>query len=79
MANSIFQVVNKYTNKIKTVFAVKNDRYGYPSFLIYDEVHNSWNWIKAKYFKPLTEDEGEKRKCIKFMIMKIKNGLPINV
>ena len=37
-----------------TVYAVQNDRAGYPQFLIYDYM---WKWKSAKNFIPVEEEE----------------------
>ena len=34
-----------------TVFDVRNDRNGYPQFLVYQK--GSWVWVSAKHFKPV--------------------------
>lgn len=33
-----------------TAYAVRNDKNGYPQFLIYES--NQWKWVSAKNFKP---------------------------
>lgn len=33
-----------------TVYHVRNDKTGYPQFLVYFE--NQWRYISAKYFEP---------------------------
>ena len=43
-------VVHKKTEKIFKVYKIKNNKNGYPNFLIYDE--NQWKWLSAKHFKP---------------------------
>lgn len=37
-------------NKL-TVYAVRDDRVGYPQFLVYKD--NQWRWISAKHFIPV--------------------------
>lgn len=39
---------------VVTVFNVRDDKSGYPHFLIY--VDNQWRYLSAKYFKPIEED-----------------------
>lgn len=34
-----------------SVYSVKNDKNGYPQFLIYYK--NQWVWKSAKYFEPM--------------------------
>lgn len=36
------------------VYSVRNDKTGYPQFLIYYD--NQWLWKSAKYFEPIGED-----------------------
>ena len=43
-------VLHKKTEKIFKVYKIKNNKNGYPTFLIYDE--NQWKWLSAKHFKP---------------------------
>ena len=43
-------VVHKKTGKIFEVYEIKNDRCGYPNFLIYKD--NQWIRMSAKHFKP---------------------------
>jgi len=50
----MFNVFNK-DGKEYLVFQVKNDKAGYPHFLIYKD--NQWIWKSAKCFKPYTEEE----------------------
>lgn len=47
-----FEVIEKKTDIKRRVFAVKNDKNGYPRFLVYIDNRNSWVWVKAKHFKP---------------------------
>lgn len=42
---------NQNTTTIVEVFNVKNDKNGYPHFLIYFD--NQWKWVSAKYCEPL--------------------------
>lgn len=49
MKNLIFFVKNKTTEKIYKVIAVRNDKNGFPHFLIYE--NKSWIWKSAKYFE----------------------------
>jgi hypothetical protein len=43
----------KFSQSSYEVFNIKNNKNGYPTFLIYER--NQWIWIKAKYFKPVEE------------------------
>ena len=43
-------VKHKKTGKIFEVYEIKNDRCGYPNFLIYKD--SQWKWMSAKHFKP---------------------------
>lgn len=43
---------NAYINKVM-VFNIRNDKNGYPYFLIYYE--GQWKYVSAKYCVPLTE------------------------
>lgn len=36
------------------IWSIRNDRKGFPHFLIYD--NNQWKWQSAKHFKPIEED-----------------------
>lgn len=49
----IFQVYkksNKYDYEdVIDVYAVRDDKNGYPQFLIYE--NNEWRYVSAKYFK----------------------------
>lgn len=45
----MFNVFDK-DNKEYLVFHIRNDKNGYPTFLIYKD--NQWIWKSAKYFKP---------------------------
>ncbi len=42
-------------DKIYTIYDVRTDNAGYPQFLIY--LDNQWNYMSAKYFKPIEEEE----------------------
>lgn len=50
----MFNVFDK-SGKEYLVFKVRNDKNGYPVFLIYKD--NQWRWKSAKYFKPYIEEE----------------------
>ena len=45
----------KYNNDIYTVYNVRDDKAGYPHFLIY--VAKEWRYISAMYFILVKEDE----------------------
>lgn len=45
-----FKVKHKETNITYFVYSVRNDKNGYPQFLIYDS--GSWKWLSAKHFEP---------------------------
>lgn len=44
------KVQHKETKVKYTVYGVRNDKNGYPQFLIYDS--GSWKWLSAKHFEP---------------------------
>lgn len=37
-----------------TIYSVRNDRNGYPHFLVFDK--GQWKWESAKHFSPRAED-----------------------
>lgn len=43
-----FIVCDKYTHENVAVFAVRDDKTGFPQFLIYR--NNEWKWISAKHY-----------------------------
>ena len=43
-------VIDRKTGQTFMVYNIRNDKNGYPHFLIYKE--NQWTWASAKYFKP---------------------------
>ena len=45
----------KYDTDIYTVYNVRNDKAGYPHFLIY--VGKEWRYISAKNFIPVNEED----------------------
>lgn len=45
----------QYDNDIYTVYNVRDDKTGYPHFLIY--INRQWRYISAKHFMPVEEDE----------------------
>lgn len=50
------KTVGKFaTDAVYTVYDVRTDRVGYPQFLVY--FGNQWNYMSAKYFKPIEEEE----------------------
>lgn len=48
----MFKVERLEDGEIFVVYGVRNDKNGYPHFLIYDEMNRSWSWDSAKYYKP---------------------------
>lgn len=46
--NFIFQCINKDNGKPVNVYNVRNDKNGYPQFLIYD--NGIWYYKSAKFF-----------------------------
>ena len=44
----LFKVCRKSDDALINVYAVKDDKNGYPNFLIYED--NEWKYIKAKHF-----------------------------
>lgn len=55
MSNCLFEVYKKKKNdsgliESREVFAVRDDKDGYPHFLIYED--NEWKYVKAKHFVP---------------------------
>lgn len=58
MTNDLFNVCRKSDKDkdIKTtvsVYAVRDDKNGYPHFLIYE--NKEWKYVKAKHFVPVKE------------------------
>ena len=52
MTSSLFEVCRKSdNNKTVGVYAVRDDKCGYPHFLIYED--NEWKYVKAKHFVPI--------------------------
>lgn len=50
------KTVSKFaTDKVYTVYGVRTDKVGYPQFLVYFD--NQWQYMSAKYFKPIEEEE----------------------
>lgn len=46
--SSLFQVCRKSDDAIVNVYAVRDDKAGYPHFLVYE--NNEWKYVKAKHF-----------------------------
>ena len=46
---SSYDMALKTTEKIYKVISIRNDKNGFPHFLIYEK--NSWIWKSAKYFE----------------------------
>lgn len=49
MNNPIFFVKKKTTEQIYKVVSIRNDKNGFPHFLIYE--NKVWIWKSAKYFE----------------------------
>lgn len=47
----MFQVIKKNTLETTNVYDIRNDKNGYPQFLIYKDTQ--WRWVSAKYFRPI--------------------------
>lgn len=45
---------SQYDKDIYTVYNVRDDKAGYPHFLIY--INRQWRYISAKHFMPVEED-----------------------
>ena len=52
--SGLFQVLEKKTNLVVFVYHVRDDKRGFPHFLVHRD--NQWKYISAKYFEPLQED-----------------------
>ena len=56
----MFNVIDKASEEVRTVYDVRNDNVGFPHFLIYTD--GQWVWRSAKHFKPeperLSQDYG---------------------
>lgn len=50
----MFSVIRKKDEKLFFVYAITNDKNGYPHFLIFD---NQWTWKSAKFFVPVISKE----------------------
>lgn len=51
--DSITKVHIKEYKRVK-VYSIRNDKNGYPQFLIYE--NEEWKYVSAKHFKPVDED-----------------------
>ena len=52
MTRSLFEVCRKSDNsEIVSVYSVRDDKNGYPHFLIHED--NEWKYVKAKHFVPV--------------------------
>lgn len=51
----LFEVCKKNNEELESiqVFAVRDDKCGYPHFLVYE--NNEWKYMKAKHFMPVKE------------------------
>lgn len=49
----MFKVIDRYNNHIVQVFSVRDDKSGFPQFLVFE--HNSWKWVSAKRFLPQSD------------------------
>ena len=49
---SLFIVSAFHAGRRVEVYAVRNDKNGYPQFLVYE--NNQWHWRSAKYYAPLS-------------------------
>lgn len=45
----MFAVYDK-TNEFVRIWNIRDDKNGFPQFLIYDEEENAWKYISAKHF-----------------------------
>lgn len=51
MNNFMFK---KDTKQIFLIYDIKNNKNGYPHFLVYNFYNNNeWTWISAKHFQPM--------------------------
>lgn len=50
---SKYDVIDCRANKFYKIWSIRNDKTGFPHFLIYDK--NQWKWQSAKYFRPIQE------------------------
>lgn len=55
MFKIIFYPGADFAPMLVTVYNVKDDKKGYPHFLVY--IDNQWQYISAKYFKPIIEED----------------------
>ena len=46
-----FIVRDKYTNELVSVFGIRDDKTGFPQFLIYTGIE--WKWLSAKHYYAL--------------------------
>ncbi len=56
--NCLFQVVEKKTGLVVSVYHVRDDKKGFAHFLVNKD--NQWKYMSAKHFAPLLEDYYEK-------------------
>lgn len=49
----MFKVIRKEDGRAFVVYSVRNDKVGYPHFLMWED--NQWKWQSAKYFSSLEE------------------------
>ena len=47
----LFRVLRKLDNIPVDVYDIRDDKNGYPHFLIYED--NEWKYVKAKHFVPI--------------------------
>ena len=47
----LFKVCRKSDDMVVGVYAVRDDKNGYPHFLIFEE--KEWKYVKAKHFVPI--------------------------
>ena len=59
----LFQVKRKQDQKIFNVFSVKDDKNGFPQFLIYE--NRAWKWQSAKQFQPIATTSPQRKQSLK--------------
>lgn len=58
----MLQVRDKNTNRVVEVYSIRDDKNGFPQFLVYDK--HSWKWVSAKNYVPVTSKTASGRRVV---------------